>query len=211
MVNPPETDARVLARKGTLPAGLLRSGHFWSLVVAFFAGTVAGLSIVGSLEKIGKTLGAPDEWVKVSVMVLAVGNASGRAGWGILVELLGARTAVSVSLALQAVFIVTLILAGHAGPAFVVLAFLIGFNYGGNFVLYVTEVAHKYGPDRVGSVYGIIYVIYVVSGICGPSMAGASFDHWKTYVPSMTVAAAATLAGAGAFLILYRKPVENAL
>jgi OFA family oxalate/formate antiporter-like MFS transporter len=178
-------------------------------VVGLFSGTFAGLSIIGSIEKIGETLGAPEGYFKYGVLVMAIGNALGRAAWGALVEWIGARRAVAADLALQAACVTAMIFAGHYGPAFVVLAFLIGFNYGGNFVLYVTEVAHTYGPDKVASVYGLIYVVYVVSGLTGPSAAGASSDHWRTYVPSMGLAAAVALAGAAGFVALYKRPAAE--
>jgi len=211
MKEPVEVDAEVIERKGRLPKGLLSSGHFWALVAAFFTGTFAGLTIVGSLEMIGQTLGAPEPWLKACVLVFGIGNAAGRAGWGALIELAGARRAVTAALGLQTVFIVVLIFAGHIGPVFAALAFLIGFNYGGNFVLYVTEVAHTYGADRVGTVYGLIYVIYVASGLTGPGAAGFSRDHWGGYVPAMALAAAVALAGAAAFVALYRRPERAGL
>jgi OFA family oxalate/formate antiporter-like MFS transporter len=195
-------------RKAPLPPGLLRTKAFWALVVGFFAGTCAGLSIVGSLEKIGETAGAAEEYLKLCVIVLGTGNTIGRAGWGAISEIIGTRKAVSLLLVLQALFVTAMIFLGGYGPAFVVLAFLFGFNYGGNFVLYVAEIARTYGPERVGSVYSLVFLIYVVSGLVGPPASGMSYHRWSSYVPSMAFAVALMLVAAVGFLMLFpRKPV----
>ncbi len=148
-----------------LPEGILRTGHFWSLVVGFFSGTFAGLAVIGGFEIIGKSMGVTGAWLGASLMVFSIGNAVGRAGWGLLIEAIGTRLAVTASLALQAGSIALLTLGGHVGPVFALAAFCIGFNYGGCFVLYATEAAHTYGAHRVGTVYGLIYLVYIVWGL----------------------------------------------
>lgn len=210
LVEPPSI-APETERKAPLPPGLLRTRAFWSLVAGFLACTLAGLSIVGSLEKIGKTAGAPEAYLTLCVTVLALGNTTGRPGWGMITELIGTRRAVLWLILLQAAFIAAMIFLGRFGPAFVALSFLIGFNYGGTFVLYVTEVAKSYGPERVGSVYGLVFVVYAASGLLGPTSSGFSHDRWHSYVPSMAYASAVLVAGAIAFFLLYRRPADTTL
>jgi len=207
LVDPP--GAAAVAPRSRFPKGVLRTGRFWALTVGFFAGTTAGLAIVGSVEKIGRTLTTPEWWLAFAVMVFAAGNTSGRIAWGIVTELVGTRLAVCAALLAQTVSITSMVFFGASGPAFVVFTFLIGFCYGSNFVLFITDVSRTYGPERVGSVYGLVGLVYVVSGLLGPPSAGLSFDHWNSYVPSMCGVAALTLAGFAAFLALYGHPVKE--
>jgi len=202
LTNPPGEE--VEAKKSRFPKGLVKTGHFWALVVGFFAGTVAGLSIVGSIERIGRTLGTPEWWLAMGVMVFAAGNTAGRVAWGTVTELIGTRRAVAAALISQSACVAAMILAGARGPAFVLLTLFIGFNYGANFVLFITDVSRTYGPDRVGSVYGLINFVYIGSGFFGAPAAGFSYDHWKSYVPSMGAAAGVLFVGAIVFLALYR-------
>ena len=195
--------------KERAPAGLARTALFWSLVAGLFAGTYAGLSVIGSLERIGDTLGTPEAFLKYGILAMSLGNACGRLGWGVLTELLGTRRAVIGNLGLQAVFVWSLIFLGHLGPAFIVVPFLIGFNYGGNFVLYVTEIARTYGAGRVAAIYGMVFLVYIVSGMTAPVFAGACFRYFGTYVPPMAAAGTFALAGAVVFPLLYgRRALE---
>jgi len=201
LTNPPgEINA---VKRGRFPKGILRTGHFWALVAGYFAGTCAGLSIVGSIERIGRTLGTPGYWFEKSVMAFAIGNTCGRLVWGVLSEILGTRRAVALALVSQSACIIMMIFLGAYGPAFVVLTLFIGFNYGANFVLFVSDVSKTYGADRVGSVFAMVNIAYVASGLFGAPSAGFSFDRWNSYVPSMCAAATLTFAGAVLFLVLY--------
>ncbi len=206
LVDPPGTPGE--PKKARLPKGVLRSGHFWALVVGFFAGTAAGLAIVGSIEKIGTTLETPERWLAMAVMAFAVGNTAGRIVWGIASEVIGTKCAVGAALFLQSACITAMLLFGANGPAFVVLTLFISFNYGANFVLFVADVSKTYGPDRVGSVFAMVKIAYVASGLVGAPLAGFSYDRWGSYTVSMCVAAGITFLGATAFLMLYRSPAQ---
>jgi OFA family oxalate/formate antiporter-like MFS transporter len=203
---PPGSGTAEERRSVRLPEGLVRTGHFWALVVGLFSGTFAGLSLIGALEDVGKSMHAPELWLGLCVMVLSLGNMTGRFGWGMLFERIGARKAVLASLLLQTCSIGLLAVFGHVGPAFLALSFAIGFNYGGNFVLYAAEVSHTYGAYRVGTVYGLIYFIYILSGLTAPFVAGRTFDAWATYTPALILAASMPAIGAFAFFFLYRRP-----
>jgi MFS transporter, OFA family, oxalate/formate antiporter len=196
-------------KRGRFPAGVLRTGHFWALTVAYFAGTTAGLSVVGSIEKIGGTLQTPEWWLAGAVMAFAAGNTSGRVAWGFVSEWLGTRRTVCAALATLGGCIFAMTFFGGSGPAFIALTFGIGFGYGSNFVLYITDVSRTYGPDRVGSVYGLVALAYIASGFLGAPSAGRSYDLWHSYAPSMYGAAALTLFGIIFFLVLHGDPVEE--
>ena len=205
--NPPGGEA--VAARARFPKGVLLTGHFWALTAGYFAGTTAGLCVVGSVERIGRTMNTPEYWVGLAVMAFAAGNTLGRVAWGVLSEVLGTGRAVIASLVMEGACITAMILFGWSGPAFVVLTFGVAFGYGANFVLYVTDVSRTYGPDRVGSVYSLVALVYIASGFLGAPSAGYSYDRWHSYVPSMLGAAVLTALGAAAFMLLHRHPVKE--
>jgi MFS family permease len=86
------------------------------------------------------------------------------------------------------------------------LVFIVGFNFGGCFVLYLTEIAHVYGPERVGTVYGPVYFVYALSGMAAPFVVGLTFDAWKNYLVSTGAGAAVAFCGLVAFALLYARP-----
>ena len=55
-------------------------------------------------------------------------------------------------------------------------ATLIGFNFGGNFALFPTITADKFGAKNVGMNYPFIFLAYGVGGILGPIMGGKLGD-----------------------------------
>jgi OFA family oxalate/formate antiporter-like MFS transporter len=208
LTNPP--GGEVESRKARFPKGVLVTGHFWALTAGYFAGTTAGLAIVGSVERIGRTLETPEVWLGMAVMAFAAGNTLGRVAWGVLSEVLGTGRAVVAALVMQGACIAGMIVFGWSGPAFVALTFGVAFGYGANFVLYITDVSRTYGADRVGSVYSLVALVYIASGFLGAPSAGYSFDRWQSYVPSMLFAATLCALGAAAFIMLHRHPVQQA-
>jgi len=55
---------------------------------------------------------------------------------------------------------------------FIVVAALIGFNYGGSFALFPAITADYFGNKNVGSNYGWIFTAYGIAGLAGPLLAG---------------------------------------
>lgn len=188
-----------------LPKGLLKGAHFWALAAGLFSGTFAGLIVVGSVQRIGGSLGAAEWAVAIAVQAFAAGSVSGRVGWGLLLEMIGAKRAITASLVCQGACLVALAALGSWGGAFLVCVFLVGFNYGGCFVLYVAEVAELYGPERVGTVYSAVYLVYSIAGLLGPLAAGVSFDASSSYAPALISGAVVSLAGAACFRALLRR------
>ncbi|MHC4714836.1 MAG: hypothetical protein ACYTAN_16460, partial [Planctomycetota bacterium] len=127
------------------------------------------------VQRIGGSLGAPEWAVVIAVQAFAAGSVSGRVGWGLLLEAIGAKRAITASLVLQGVCLVSLALLGGGGAAFLVTVFLVGFNYGGCFVLYVAEVVELYGPERVGTVYSRLQP----RGAFGAACRGGEFRRYR--------------------------------
>lgn len=175
----------VLARKG-----------FWALAVGMFTGTFGGLLVIGNLKPLGIASGLSAHDAALAVSLFAVGNAMGRVLWGALHDRLG-RGVIPCSLALLALGI--LMLAAPAPRAgFFGLTLLVGFAFGGCFVLYAAELVSRHGPASVGRFYPLVYLAYGLAGFSGPATGGWLFDQFQSHLPAIGVGAG--MVGLGALM-----------
>ncbi len=205
LFRPPQeaTAAPALAHDGAL----LRDRRFRLLALGLFAGTFAGLLVVGNLEPIGVSLGVSARVALVSISVLAVGNAVGRLIWGWIADRVG-FAAVPLSLLLLLVGIVGLASTAALPYLYLFCSFLVGAGFGACFVVYAAEVAHLFGSDGVARIYPLLFLFYGVSGILGPPAGGALFD-WMGHFGAGLALSLGLLAVACAITGIRRKTMRE--
>lgn len=171
---PPAGYVPAAAGKGAAPAAaqlgpreILRQPMFWLLWVIYFIGAGAGLMVIGSISGMAKSSMGANAFVAVAVM--AIGNAGGRILAGTLSDRIGRRQTLCLVLALQAVLMVAAIPLTGAGarvPALVVLlAALIGANYGANLTLFPALSKDLWGIKNFGLNYGFLFTAWGVGGL----------------------------------------------
>ncbi len=166
-----EQDVRATIRsiateKDVTPTEMIKTRSFYLLWFIYFIGAGAGLMVISSVAGIAKkSLG---EAAFLAVAILAVGNASGRIIAGILSDKIGRRLTLFIMLAFQAtlMFVSIPVVASEntTGAALVILATLIGFNYGTNLSLFPSFTKDLYGLKHFGTNYGIIFTAWGVGG-----------------------------------------------
>ncbi len=174
---------------------LVRKRPYWGMVAGLFAGTFAGLLVVGNLKPIGLSCGLSQGLATAAVGAFAFGNAGGRIVWGWVFDWLGKYT-IPVSLLFLAAAVFSLQPSAKLGALFVVVAALAGAGFGANFVVYAAHVASTFGADRVSGVYPYIFLAYAIAGTTGPTMGGLLYDRTQSYQLPAMVAVAVALAGA---------------
>ncbi|MGQ9779159.1 MAG: MFS transporter [Bacillota bacterium] len=189
------------AAKAIRPQELLRRRSFWSLVAGMFAGTFAGLLVIGNLKPIGLAAGVGAHVATLAVSLLALGNAAGRIAWGWLFDRFGWKT-IPASLFLLGLAVLSLLWAG-LGWLFPVAVVLIGFGFGAYFVVYAAQIAAAYGPEEVGRVYPLVFLAYGFSGIVGPFIGGWFFDLYRSYTGAILTAAILSFSGGLAAMALF--------
>lgn len=199
----------VTARRYSIPivAKLMRDPFFWTLVVGMFCGTFAGLLVIGNLKPMALSGGIQPTLVTVAISAFAVGNATGRIilGWG--VDRLGSRS-ITLSLVLLAVALGVLFQTRDSTKFFISVSALIGFGFGACFVIYAALVASRYSPERVGSIYPLVFLAYGAAGITGPWVGGWLYDLTAGYSSSIVVGIAVVVVGLLASAWLMRKTRE---
>ena len=193
MVNPPEN----FQPAGWVPAtsengdhegavefrarDMLRTPQFYMLWAVFMFAGVAGLMVIYCIKlfgidaleyhgvaNAGAVTGTAMAWY-------AIFNGLGRIAWGSISDRIGRKTTIVVMSALQGA---TMLATYHVFVTFgsvygfIVVAALIGFNYGGSFALFPAITADYFGNKNVGSNYGWMFTAYGIAGLAGPLLAG---------------------------------------
>lgn len=191
---------------GSSPGEILRTPGFYLLWVIYFIGAGAGLMVIGSVSGMAKK--SMGEAAYIAVAVMAIGNACGRIGAGLLSDKIGRRWTLMLVLLFQAVLMfVAIPVTGAKGVASVVIvlvASLIGFNYGANLSLFPSFAKDLWGLKTFGMNYGVLFTAWGVGGLVLPRLQQMLTAKSGSYQSSFITAAVLLLAGA--MLTLFIRP-----
>ncbi len=194
------TKPNIPVSETSIPSFSFTDPRFIILFVTMFAGTFAGLLILGNAKPLALSLGYNEEVATLSITLLAIGNMSGRVFWGWLLDKIG----VDKSL-LYAYFILffAIVLVSFVSPSewmLNVVLVLVGLGFSSNFVLFAGKTAQIYGIDKLGLIYPFIFLAYGIAGVIGPFVGGWLFDINQNYSLALLISGGMTLFG----LILYQ-------
>lgn len=187
-------------------------GHklFKRLFMGIFLGTFAGLLIIGNLKIIGGQVNISEHYLVVGVSLFALANFLGRLVWGFIADYIGANISIFMALLLQSVAIFLLNIIALSDLSYMLLASLIGFGFGGNFVLFAKETAHIFGLSNLGIVYPYVFLGYAIAGIAGPFIGGLLYDISGAYFYAILLSGFMSLLGSILFFYQYIKYKHNA-
>ncbi len=174
---------------------VVRTPTFWALVTGLFAGTFAGLMIVGNIRKLGQADGLAAATAGMGITMLSIGNTLGRIGWGWIADRLRFAT-IPLSLAFLAGALVWLQFGSAVAGSFYVATLLVGFGFGGCFVVYAAEVANRFGAEKVATIYPLIFLAYGIAGPAGPGIGGRIVDATGSYDLAIWTSTGVVLLGA---------------
>jgi OFA family oxalate/formate antiporter-like MFS transporter len=182
-------------------------GHtvFKKLFIGIFLGTFAGLLIIGNLKIIGSQGSVSPHYLILGVSLFAIANFLGRITWGFIADYTGASLSIFMALLMQSVAIMLLNIIALSDVSYMLLAFFIGFGFGGNFVLFARETAHVFGLSNLGIVYPYVFIGYAIAGIAGPFAGGLLYDITSAYSSAIWVSGIMSLAGSILFLYQYTR------
>jgi len=186
------------------PMEILGTPTFWVLWVVYFIGSGAGLMVISSVSGMAKkTMGTA---AFVAVAVMAIGNAAGRICAGLLSDRIGRRWTLLLVLVIQSLMMLVAIqvTGSENGPKLVIvlLATLIGFNYGANLSLFPSYAKDLWGLKTFGMNYGILFTAWGVGGFVLSRLQQMLFASSKNFDSSFVTAAVLLLCGAGLTFLL---------
>lgn len=147
-------------------SAMLKTVAFWKLWFIYFIGAGAGLMVIGSVAGMAKESMGDAAFAVVAIM--AIGNAGGRVIAGVLSDKIGRSSTLLIMLLFQALLMFACIpvMDSASASAFVLvmLATLIGFNYGTNLSLFPSLTKDFWGLKNFGLNYGVLFTAWGVGG-----------------------------------------------
>ena len=194
-----------LAVVGSTPGQILRTPGFYLLWALYFIGSGAGLMVIGSVSGMAKKSMGQAAFIAVAVM--AIGNAAGRICAGMLSDKIGRRWTLMIVLLFQALLMfVAIPVTGTHGllpVVIVVLASLIGFNYGANLSLFPSFAKDLWGLKSFGMNYGVLFTAWGVGGLVLPRVQQTlTAQSGGSYTKSFVTAGVLLVVGAVLTLLI---------
>jgi len=199
------------AAPGMAPGQILRLPTFYLLWAIYFIGAGAGLMVISSISGLArKSMG---DAAFVAVAVMALGNAGGRIAAGFLSDKIGRRQTLLLVLLFQALLMFVAIpvagTKGMAAGAVLLLATLIGFNYGAKLTLFPSFAKDLWGLKSFGLNYGFLFTAWGLGGfVLSRVQQMLTASSGGSYTVAFTTAGCLLLLGAALTRVL--KSAESA-
>ncbi len=184
---------------------MLKTPQFYLLWVMFALASSAGLMIIGSISIIAAQQAAFEAGFLL-VVLLAIFNAAGRIGGGMLSDKIGRIRTLQLMIILQGLNM--LAFAFYLNPLTIALGTAIaGIAYGSLLSLFPSITSDFYGMKNFGLNYGILYTAWGIAGAIGPVFASAIADATGTFTNAYLISAG--LLALTLILNLVLKPLEQ--
>lgn len=178
------------------PAEIITKGSFWLLWLLYFIGAGAGLMVIGSISVMAKKSMGSSAFLAVAI--LAVGNALGRVIAGSVSDKIGRRATLLIIFLFQSIlmFLAIPVTGGATTPLLLVLlAALIGANYGANLALFPSITKDLWGLKNFGMNYGLLFTSWGVGGFVLARVTQMLKTSSGNYNSSFMIAGVLLLAG----------------
>jgi len=147
------------------PSCMLKTRDFYLLWLVYFIGAGAGLMVISSMNGMAKK--SMGDYAFLAVIVLAIGNAAGRVVAGVVSDRIGRKATLLIVTLLQAgcmLLSIPVTQQGQYALLIVLLATMIGFNYGANLCLFPAFIKDLCGLKHFGVNYGILFTSWGIGG-----------------------------------------------
>jgi MFS family permease len=147
------------------PLGLFVRKDFYLLWMIYFIASGAGLMVISSINGMAKK--SMGEMAFLAVVVLALGNASGRVMAGFVSDKIGRKATLLGVTILQAICMLLAVPVTETLSfpiLLVLLATAIGFHYGANLCLFPAFAKDLYGLKNFGVNYGTLFTAWGAGG-----------------------------------------------
>ena len=183
---------------------LFKDRNFWGLLCGIFPCLCIGLMIIGNIKPFGLSLNLSLVITGAAVSILALFNAIGRIGWGIIGGFLEGKKVILLSLISTSLVCLAAVFAVKDDLTFFLFVVFAGFNYGACLVLYAAEIANHYGTEKMGTIYSTLFLSNGVAGFVAPPLAGKIFDNTGSYAPAFLIFGSLSFISIFLFYFIYQ-------
>jgi OFA family oxalate/formate antiporter-like MFS transporter len=182
--------AQATASRDWTPTEMLRTPAFWLMWIGYALGCSAGLMVISQLVPFATSVGiAAASLSTMTLVVGAVGNASGRILSGWMSDRLGRINVLRIMIGIGIVAMPALYAAGGNVALLYAVVFVVYWCYGTQLSVNGVAAADFWGTRNAGVNYGILFTAWGVAGIIGPRIAGVLFDRYNNYQAAFYAAA----------------------
>lgn len=150
--------------------GAIRAWQWYALWLLLFLNSCAGISIISQAAPMAQEITGVSAAVAAGLVgIISIANGSGRFLWAWFSDLVGRRWIFVAMFVIQGI-VFALMPKVHNFTAFTALCFIILLCYGGGFGTMPAFAADSFGPENVGSIYGLMLTAWGFAGVFGPMM-----------------------------------------
>lgn len=187
--SPAEAQIDANARQFT-PSEMLRTPAFYLMWIGYALGCSAGLMVISQLVPFAKSVGLAAASLSTLTLVIgAVGNASGRILSGWMSDRLGRINVLRTMIGISVVAMPALYAAGSNVALLYAAVFVVYWCYGTQLSVNGVAAADFWGTANAGINYGILFTAWGVAGIVGPRIGGVLYDRYHNYEAAFSIAA----------------------
>jgi OFA family oxalate/formate antiporter-like MFS transporter len=191
------------------PGETLKTPTFYLMYVAYCLGAMAGLMVISQLVPFAKSMGFGAEWTFAIFLTTAVGSVLGRILSGTMSDKLGRLNVLRLMIAISAVGMPLMYLAGGNIGTLLVMGFVVYWCYGTMLSVNASTASDFWGTKNAGLNYGMLFTAWGIAGLIGGRMGGALFDHYKDYRIAFYVAGALSVVALVAELLAKRPAIPE--
>lgn len=191
---PPRNFANITSTSSTQTSSgftwnqIIKTKEFYFLWTMFAFSSSAGVMMIGHLASIA-SFQAGLQNVTLIVSLLALSNALGRVGGGILSDKLGRENTMLLVFSLQLLNMLAFV--HYTNLSLIALGTVIaGLSYGSLMSVFPSTTADRWGLKNYGTNYGVLYLAWGISGVVGPLIAAWVVDNTGTYELAYVISAA---------------------
>ena len=185
----PKAAASAVAREFT-PSEMLRTRTFYMMWVAYALGCSAGLMVISQLVPFASSVGIAGAALSTMTLVVgAMGNASGRILSGWMSDRLGRINVLRTMIGIGMIAMPALYAAGSNVALLYAAVFVVYWCYGTQLSVNGVAASDFWGTRNAGGNYGILFTAWGVAGIIGPRIGGVLYDRYHNYQAAFYTAA----------------------
>jgi len=193
---PPLSQQQQRAAKDYTLREALRTWQWYGLWAILFLNTLAGISIISQTSPLAQEVTHVSAVAAAALVgIISIANGAGRFLWAWLSDFVG-RTRVFQVMFLAQAIVFFLLARVHSFVGLAVLAFIVLLCYGGGFGTMPAFAADFFGPQNVGSIYGLMLTAWGFAGVLGPTLIAQVRQNTGHYTEALELIAGIMLVSA---------------
>jgi MFS family permease len=161
-------------------SGMLRTGRFYALWIAYALGTAAGTMVISQLIPFAR-LSGHTETAALAITIGAIGSASGRFFSGWLSDHFGRLPTVRAMVMLSMIVTPSLYLLRENEVLFFGLLLLVYYCYGTQLSVYTALAGDFWGTRYLATNYGVMLCAWGFAGVMGPQLGSRVYVATGSY------------------------------